>query len=110
MKTHPKPLDIAVDLKKGEVRFKWQDGRLTALSLEFLRANCPCAMCAEARNKAASEPLYVLPPVLINPGGKLEKDRPVEIVGQYGLQFFWADGHRAGIYTYEYLHGLQDKL
>ncbi len=109
MKTQHKPLDIAVDLKKGEVRFKWQDGRATTCSLEFLRANCPCAMCNEAREKAASEPLYVLPPELSNPDGSLEKDRPVEIVGQYGLQFFWADGHRAGIYTYDYLHNLQAK-
>jgi len=110
MKTHHKPLDIAVDLKQREVRFKWQDGHTTAYGLDFLRANCPCAVCDEAREKAASDPLYILPPDMMNPSGDLDADRPVQIVGQYALQFFWADGHRTGIYTYDYLYNLQDKL
>jgi DUF971 family protein len=28
---------------------------------------------------------------------------PVEIVGNYALQFFWDDGHRTGLYTFEFL-------
>jgi len=97
------PLDIAVDLKKGEVQIKWQDGHSSVYSLEFLRKNCPCALCEEERKKVESTPLYVMSPDLASAKGGLDSSRPVEKVGQYALQFFWADGHRSGIYTYEYL-------
>ena len=96
------PLDIAIDLKQREVRIKWQDGHNSVYSLDFLRQNCPCALCEDERKKAETVPMYVAPPVT----GELEPERPAEMVGQYALQFFWTDGHRSGIYTYEYLRQL----
>lgn len=30
----------------------------------------------------------------------------VELVGNYALQFFWDDGHHAGIYTWNFLYRL----
>ena len=30
----------------------------------------------------------------------------LELVGNYALQFFWNDGHHAGIYTWDYLYRL----
>jgi len=32
--------------------------------------------------------------------------RKIELVGQYALQFEWSDGHRTGIYSFEYLREL----
>ena len=96
------PLDIAIDLKQNEVRIKWQDEHASVYTLDFLRQNCPCALCEDERKKAKTTPLYVTPPAI----GKLDPSRPAEKVGQYALQFFWADGHRSGIYTYEYLRQL----
>jgi DUF971 family protein len=29
--------------------------------------------------------------------------RSIKPVGSYALQFIWGDGHRTGIYTFEYL-------
>jgi DUF971 family protein len=100
------PLDIAIDLKQSEVRIKWQDGRTSVYALDFLRKNCPCALCEEERNQAETTPLYVMSPDLANAVGELDPNRPAEKVGQYALQFFWADGHRSGIYTYAYLRQL----
>ena len=44
-----------------------------------------------------------------NARGELDLQYPVEKVGQYALQFFWADGHRTGIYTYDFLRQLGTK-
>jgi DUF971 family protein len=32
--------------------------------------------------------------------------RRVQLVGQYALQFEWADGHHTGIYSFEFLRDL----
>jgi DUF971 family protein len=37
----------------------------------------------------------------------LQPGNPVEMVGNYALQFMWADGHRTGIYTFELLRQQQ---
>ena len=34
--------------------------------------------------------------------------RRVELVGQYALQFEWTDGHRTGIFAFEYLRDIAD--
>lgn len=31
-----------------------------------------------------------------------------EIVGGYAIQFFWADGHSTGIYSYSYLQKISE--
>lgn len=100
------PADIAVDLKEKEVRILWQDGYLSRYDLDNLRQNCPCAVCNELRSQANADPLRVLTSDQANASGELDPQSPVEIVGQYALQFFWADGHRTGIYTYTYLREL----
>ncbi len=104
MKTQYTPIDIAVDIKKGEVRIEWQDRHKSVFSLDFLRDNCPCAVCDEERRKAQEEPLFIR----ATPKGKLLVDKPAELVGQYAIQFFWADGHNSGIYSYDYLRELDD--
>lgn len=94
------PVNIDVDIKQSEVRITWADGLQSRYPLDYLRKNCPCATCNEQR--ANVDPLRVLSPDQIAVG-KLEQTHPVEMVGNYALQFFWVDGHRTGIYTFEYL-------
>lgn len=94
------PTNIEVDIKQSEVRITWTDGYLSTYPLEYLRKICPCAVCNEQRNN--DDPLRVLKPDQMA-SGKLDPDHPVEMVGNYALQFFWDDGHRTGIYTFEFL-------
>ena len=97
---HPKTIEV--DLKESEVRITWADDFTSRYSLEYLRKNCPCATCAEQR-KMQDDPLYVLPPSMLAISANLDVANPVEMVGNYALQFFWDDGHRTGIYTFGYL-------
>jgi DUF971 family protein len=106
MSDKPIPADIALDLKKREMTIKWLDGHVSHYPLALLRRQCPCAVCIELRKKARADPLFVLPSAQANATDVLETETPVEFVGQYALQFFWADGHRSGIYTYDYLRSL----
>lgn len=95
------PTNIEVDIKKHEVRITWADGYQSNYSLDHLRKICPCADCNQQRRD--QDPLRILTPEQAAATGELMPDRPVEMVGNYALQFFWADGHRVGIYSFEFL-------
>ncbi|HMQ54510.1 MAG TPA: DUF971 domain-containing protein [Anaerolineae bacterium] len=95
------PTNIEVDLKKREVRIDWADGAKSLYPLDYLRKICPCAACNEMRKD--DDPLRVLKPEQARASGDLFLSTPVELVGNYALQFNWIDGHRTGIYTFEFL-------
>lgn len=96
-----KPTNIDVDIKNSELRISWSDGFKSVYSFEYLRKICPCAVCNEQRSN--QDPLRVLSPEQVSVSSRLDPNHPVEMVGNYALQFFWDDGHRTGIYTFEYL-------
>lgn len=95
------PTDIEVDIKQREVRITWADGYRSTYSLDYLRKICPCAVCNDLRNN--QDPLRVLKADQISAKGELREENPVEMVGNYALQFFWADGHSTGIYAFDFL-------
>ncbi len=95
------PANIAVDLKQGQVRIDWADGQQSIYSFTYLRQICPCATCNELRRNL--DPLRVLSPDQAVTTAELRPERPVALVGNYALQFFWADGHNTGIYSFEFL-------
>ena len=103
------PADRAIDLSQAEVRITWGDGQRSRYSLDKLRQSCPCAVCNELRSQQNDDPLRILNSEQAEARGELEADKPVEVVGQYALQFFWIDGHRTGIYTYTYLRELAER-
>jgi DUF971 family protein len=109
------PLDAVtpkkVHVKKSEgtgIEIDWRDGHHSSWSFDWLRYACPCATCHEEREHegrppgipkprpAALLPMYEAPP------------RPIEItpVGKYAIRFTWTDGHKSGIYSWEYLRHL----
>jgi DUF971 family protein len=96
-----RPTDIEVDVKQREVRITWADGYQSTYTFDYLRQICPCAVCNEIR--ANQDPLRVLSPDQMVTTAELSEDNPVEMVGNYALQFFWADGHSTGIYAFDFL-------
>ena len=94
------PANIEIDLKQSQVRITWADGYHSIYSLDYLRQICPCASCNELRRN--DNPLRVFKSSVAT-RGELRREHPVEKVGNYALQFFWADGHNTGIYTFGFL-------
>jgi DUF971 family protein len=94
--TH-RPANVAVDKTKNKVSISWSDGHESNLSFEQLRAVCPCAECRAY--KADDNPLKQA--LVVSTG--LES---AQLVGNYALQLVWDDGHRFGIYTWEFLRSL----
>ncbi len=88
--------------KIGEtLAIAWSDGREDYLSLSLLRKACPCASCNGE------------PDVLGKPGQATVKPeaasadlRSWQLIGGYGFQPRWADGHATGIYSFGYLRRL----
>ena len=78
----------------------WVDGSESIVSFADLRNSCPCAFCSGEKDVLGNK--Y---------GGVANVDDSVSVVqyekvGHYGLQFFWSDGHKDGIYTFECLRSL----
>ncbi len=82
----------------NEVAISWSDGTETFYLMERLRALSPSA--ENQGEKGLFGEQY---------GGTDQKEFPGVIVtgwvpvGGYGIQFSFSDGHRTGIYSFEYL-------
>jgi DUF971 family protein len=81
-----------------ELALVFDGGREMYLSLPMLRRACPCAACQGEPDALGR---VVRPHVEHGPGAF--ELRRYEVVGGYALQFFWADGHATGIYSFDYL-------
>ncbi|MDM8519758.1 DUF971 domain-containing protein [Anaerolineales bacterium HSG6] len=95
------PDNIEIDVKQSQVRINWQDGLQTEYPFTGLRKACPCAECEALRKN--DDPLRIFQPEQAITEGVLRPYNPAQMVGNYALQFFWADGHSAGIYTFKFL-------
>jgi DUF971 family protein len=92
-----RPLDIQPI--GAELAVKWDDGSESFIPLDKLRRRCPCAGCKGE--------VDILGNVYKNPDQALtarafELAR-IGLVGGYAVQPVWADGHNAGIYSFDYL-------
>jgi prepilin-type processing-associated H-X9-DG protein len=94
-KPTPAPESVDVDRTRS-VTLTWADGHVSEFGLEQLRRNCPCAVCRNFRERGrpAWSPL--------GPAGELRAEG-AELVGNWGLQLHWSDGHDTGIYTWSLL-------
>jgi DUF971 family protein len=76
----------------------WNDGHISSYPSWYLRENCQCADCMEEFTGERKVAHGSIP-------SSLER-ASVEPVGNYALQFGWSDGHKSGIYTFDYLRKL----
>src|SRR5574341_1069575 len=98
------PKEINISREKRELRVRWQDGHESAYGFDFLRTECPCAVCSDRRNRldpAGGLALSLLTGPVIKAGEiQVSKVKPV---GRYAINFVWSDGHDSGIYSYDVL-------
>jgi len=85
----------------NELALAWSDGQESYFTFERLRKACPCAACQGEPDVTGK---VVLPPV--NHNEKSFQLLRHEKMGGYALQLTWADGHRTGLYSYDYLRSL----
>jgi ATP-binding protein involved in chromosome partitioning len=80
----------------------WADGHQSEYDVRDLRLACACAHCI---NEWTGESL-------LDPATVPRDVQPVKIegVGRYAIQIEWSDGHSWGIYTFERLRELGERL
>lgn len=87
------------------VAIRWQDGSEDFYPMEFLRAHSPSAEQQGERDLLGNE----------YGGSQASRFPGVEVtswqaIGGYALQFNFSDGHRTGLYNFDYLKSLAAKL
>lgn len=87
-----------------ELALAFSDSSEIYLRLPMMRRSCPCAVCQGEPDAMGR----VLRPIVEHGPGAFELKR-FELVGGYGIQLYWADGHSTGIYSIAYLEQL-DRL
>ena len=91
----------SIDLKKDRgLTIAWADGSSSYYSIRYLRRHSPSAEMRQLREEMDQNPLTVLP------GGVGDSDivaTDAELVGNYAIRIEFSDGHRTGIYTWDYL-------
>jgi DUF971 family protein len=87
-------------ISPNELKIVWDDGGESLFSTELLRAQCPCASCLHEKEENKRQGLFALP---IASQTEL---RNIELSGHNAMVVTWGDGHKTGIYTWEYLRSM----
>src|SRR5438128_1718528 len=86
----------------ARLRITWADGRICEYEAVGLRRACPCAQCVdEWTGERTLQPQAISAEVEIG---------DIAIVGRYALNFRWSDGHETGIYSFQYLRDLCERI
>jgi len=98
-----KPTAVQISKSRRLLLITWPDGHKSEYPWDGLRAACPCVTCRGGHENMGLPPD---PTVFdLKPAQSYELVG-ADLVGNYALQLLWADGHRYGLYTWEYLRGL----
>ncbi|MFP6638906.1 MAG: DUF971 domain-containing protein [Myxococcota bacterium] len=96
-----RPIEIRQESPR-ELEIRWADGAQTLFPVRELRLACRCALCVDewtGENRLDSAQVA-------------DDIRPVRVrtVGRYALNIVWSDGHESGIYPFERLRDLAQRL
>ena len=83
----------------------WTDDTRAFIELSSLRLACPCAGCSGETDALGN--VYSLKKTPLS--STAFEILQYELIGRYGVRFFWKDGHHDGIYTFDFLGALGDK-
>ena len=88
-----------IKVESGALVILWSGGMENSIKLTNLRYNCPCALCAEQKEKEGNSyiPIYNEKEISI---------ADMKTIGSYALGITCRDGHNTGIYNYELLYTL----
>jgi DUF971 family protein len=96
-----------IDVKKDRgLTVEWDDGSVAFYPVAYLRRKSPSAEMRELRQEQERNPLTVLPASAGRASGPLVID-DAELIGNYAIRIRFSDGHRTGIYSWEYLKSIE---
>ncbi|MEN9722727.1 MAG: hypothetical protein RJB38_713 [Pseudomonadota bacterium] len=99
----PTPLRIEPHSTRANcLSLEWSNGIRHEIPYFELRFECPCASCVDEKTGKR-----ILRREDISADVRIVAAHPV---GRYALQFQWSDLHSTGIYAYERLYELGDRL
>ena len=114
-----KPAKVKVHVSSGAgVDITWADDHVSHYDFAYLREHCPCAMCNDERQKKAAGQVKDAQLKAENPGAAAAptlgspllpmfkpkmKANAAHAVGNYALQIDFNDGHKTGIFSFDYL-------
>jgi DUF971 family protein len=99
----------SLDLNRAEgLRIAWSDGRASFYPVAHLRRWSPSAEARETRDELKANPLAVLP------GGNQSsgplRAASMELIGNYAVRITFSDGHRTGLYTWDWLRSIDPAI
>ena len=94
-----------IERSDTSLKVKWKDMYRSEVSYRRLRQKCPCAHCDATRSD--KDPFHIRPA-----DDFFENLHLVDIqqVGRYAVRLVWNDGHRTGIYTFQFLRELSENV
>jgi len=93
--------DVPVEIENvggAGIRIRWRDGHKALYPHAYLREGCLCASCVDGLSGKK----------LISPE-KIPKDitpTKIKAVGRYAVSIHWSDGHKTGLYPFDYVRGI----
>jgi len=87
----------SLELTDGDsvLQIVWDDGHISRLRLDALRAACSCAVC---KGHHLSQSLNLKAEQFVD-----IRITDIALVGRYAYHIVWSDGHDTGIYTLQSL-------
>jgi ATP-binding protein involved in chromosome partitioning len=80
----------------------WEDGHRDHFDVRDLRLNCRCALCIEEMSgRKLLDPKKVRADV---------SPRGISSIGNYALGIDWSDGHNSGLYSFDHLRSLGERI
>ena len=89
----------------NDLAIVWSNGTQSLVKLKPLRFACPCAGCS-GENDALGNVYKGIEKAYSEDSFKISQ---YEMIGRYGVRFFWKDGHHDGIYTFNLLASLSNE-
>ncbi|MFI4882650.1 MAG: gamma-butyrobetaine hydroxylase-like domain-containing protein [Phycisphaerales bacterium JB064] len=102
MSQEPPPASLDLDREKG-LTITWHDGSSSFYPLAYLRRMSPSADMRQLRTEMATNPLVVVPDT--GPSSAL-RATDAQLVGRYALRITFSDGHKTGLYSWDYLRSI----
>ena len=94
------PTRVARNADARTLDILWEDGSSSSIDYDELRGYCPCAGCQGhmVREIRFRPPRGNPSPLVVSP------------VGNYALSILWSDGHTTGIYRFDFLQELPERI